>query len=172
MTTRDEIETRLAEIEARDKAATPGPWVAETYENVGAAKREGYFAWSTDGHGHDAYNGRPVATVWRRTGVLRATGLPGSIEVSAEDAAFIVAAREDVPWLIAQVRAALAKHPACEAGLTAEHAKAVEYVVEALDRIAPRTGGFDVRGIARDAVRRIRAALAEAWRVVGEQQQP
>jgi hypothetical protein len=86
---------RLDEIRARVEAATPGPWEWDDSE------------WH---RGFYAQEGRPLGD--RSIGELSA----GDIDVlrahideeyltgRLADAAFIAAAREDVPWLLAQIR--------------------------------------------------------------------
>jgi hypothetical protein len=72
----------LEPIKARDAAATPGPWKPTAYRVYAPA---------------DPVPDRILAACWRPWGPV--TG-PGSIEA---DAAFIAAARTDVPELVAEV---------------------------------------------------------------------
>jgi hypothetical protein len=79
----ESIEARLAEIEVREKAATPGPWVVCEYA--------GYF----DVQLAEDYE---FANIWsdEKTPLAQA------------NADFSANARTDVPWLIARLREALA----------------------------------------------------------------
>jgi hypothetical protein len=99
----------LDEIEARANAATPGPWWARFYESLENAKLDGTFPWADK----DVFP-KEVACVWK--GSERGfSGLPGLIEVKANDGTFIAHARQDIPALIAEcrrLRAALASSQA------------------------------------------------------------
>jgi len=77
----DDIQDRLAEIEARAAAATAGPW--------------------EDDHWHDD-DEMPHTVV--RIGTHLVVNLD-----NLDDAAFIAAARSDVPWLCSQLRESLAE---------------------------------------------------------------
>lgn len=84
----------LSAIEAsreREKKACEAPWHFEVYENIKAAKREGGFGWCSG-----ELPGRP-ADIWYRTSGGGFTGLPGSIETTEENAAFISSARTMEP---------------------------------------------------------------------------
>lgn len=91
-------ELDLEAIEARCEAATPGPWWALVYESLEKAKLDSAFPWA-DKHAFP----KEVACVWKGSerGYL---GLPGIIEVNANDGTFIAHARQDIPALIAEVR--------------------------------------------------------------------
>ena len=84
-----DIDQRLAEIEARANAATPGPWYALDHSSGGvilqASPDEEDYLSSIIEDGDFAAEAATVRT---------------------DDGAFIAAAREDVPWLIAQLREA------------------------------------------------------------------
>jgi hypothetical protein len=71
---------RLAEIDARASAATRGPWPSE----------EGW------------HNGGAPSRTWK----IPARQDGAEVEMLAEDALFVEHAREDVPWLLVQHRAA------------------------------------------------------------------
>lgn len=81
-------EERLFEIKAREKAATPGPWVDRLRDFEGV---DGY---GLESHPTVEANGKTVCIFYER-------------EIDDEnddaDAAFIAAAREDVPALLAEV---------------------------------------------------------------------
>lgn len=70
---------KLAEIEARERAATKGPWPSEA-------------GWN---------NGGTPSRTWR----IPARQDGAEVEMLAEDALFVEHAREDVPWLLAQLHA-------------------------------------------------------------------
>lgn len=78
----------LAEIEARASAATPGPWVCR----------------SEDGYDYDVIDpsGRRVFSDGSACGEYGA-----DIDLDGPDAAFIMAARTDVPRLVAALREAM-----------------------------------------------------------------
>jgi hypothetical protein len=78
----DEVERRLAEIEVREKAATKGPW--QNYYNRHAVFQSLAPYPQTD-------RVRDVAQVQTH-----------------DDGDFIAHARQDIPWLVAQLRARLA----------------------------------------------------------------
>jgi hypothetical protein len=60
--------------------------VVTEYENLKAAQDQGGFAWAgNDDVIGDPFKGLSVADVWKGTDSGSITGLPGSIEVSAED---------------------------------------------------------------------------------------
>lgn len=74
--------SRLDEIRARAEAATLGPWVADGTEIYGS---------------HPSYGG-PTHGVW-----VGETCRVDDPDQGAADAAFIAAARADIPWLLAEV---------------------------------------------------------------------
>lgn len=78
----------LGAIEARAKAATPGPWT-NPWTCVGTARKDGFY---TDAVDTDAW----VCVPEYYDG--------NNLKVRKQDAAFIAAAREDVPALVAEVR--------------------------------------------------------------------
>ena len=75
--------SKLEEIEARANAATPGPWVIRV---------------SVHGNGDPCDD--IIAKEWGNVTVAM-----GIDERDGADSAFIARARDDVPWLIARVRA-------------------------------------------------------------------
>jgi hypothetical protein len=87
--------SRLDEIKARAEAATPGPW----------------HAWDR-GIGWEVHKGEERAPCGRScdelNGEFRGT-------FTREDAAFIAAAREDVPWLVSEVERLTAERDALAA---------------------------------------------------------
>lgn len=80
---------RLDEIEAREKAATPGPWVVES----------GKTSHATVSTTHGAVR----ASGLEMTAEVRCDGL-GRVDRHDTDAWFIAHARSDVPWLVERVR--------------------------------------------------------------------
>ena len=88
-------EERFAEIRARAEAATPGPWVDRLRDFEGV---DGY---GLESHPTVEANGKTVCIFYER-------------EIDDEnddaDAAFIAAAREDVPALLAEVERLRAKN--------------------------------------------------------------
>lgn len=94
----DEVEQRLEEIAARAGAATPAPWRAD----YGVEMPDDVRVCQDDGRGHcicclalmGDYDGEKGE--WRN----------GSIKEWRADAEFIAHAREDVLWLVGQLRAA------------------------------------------------------------------
>jgi hypothetical protein len=96
---------RIAEIAARTEAATPGPW------NV--TELEGHWL---EGSGYVQ-----GTTYYVFEAEQRGDGECGSM--LKEDAEFVAASREDVPWLLdrlAEARAALARDEAALARATGE----------------------------------------------------
>lgn len=87
---------KLDDLSYLARQAAPGPWVATIYADIKEAKKEGGFKWC----------GRDVewqpGDVWQKSGADGATGLPGSIETTAENARFIAAA--DPTTVLALVR--------------------------------------------------------------------
>jgi hypothetical protein len=83
----------LDEIEARAKAATPGPWTVCPMD-----------MYIFGGDGHMIASNCPMEDTWQ----VRGAGAEGSGQrpEGSQDAnaAFIAAAREDIPRLIAEVR--------------------------------------------------------------------
>ena len=88
----------LAKIEARANAATAGPWARDMYED------------GEEGEGpHGVHPGSRGEWVESRDVVSYAASDVGTVEIAAgcytdADAAFIAAARADVPALVAEVR--------------------------------------------------------------------
>lgn len=80
-------DAQLAEIEARVDAATPGPWTRK-------ADRRAHFVGALD------YLDTPSQVISAST----YPGQEGMVFCSAENSAFIIHAREDVPALLAEVR--------------------------------------------------------------------
>jgi hypothetical protein len=74
-------EQRLAEITARAEAATPGPWCTDGWEIYQGAPED-----------------VPNLLKW-----IGETCRPEDTEGAAADAAFVAAAREDVPALLAEI---------------------------------------------------------------------
>lgn len=95
---------KLAEIEAREKAATPGPWDYNGYSSICS---EPVAAAST---GDEDDHVCQVAFVPASHGDT-ATG------IQVHDAVFIAAARSDVPTLIAALRASRTRETRYEAAL-------------------------------------------------------
>lgn len=117
---------RLTDIAAREQAATPGLWEAETLP-------------PTELHKHPAY--------WVNTEYTDADGVTTHETVAdcpwAEaDAQFVAHARQDVPWLLAEVtrlRAALAKYVGKEPTIADEMAylqRCLNAVYEVCDQAA------------------------------------
>jgi len=92
----------LDAIEARAKAATPGPWTADT------KYASGDFGLIVGGDLGFARDGVPDGTTWKVAYVCYDNGDRPEDEDRAwydeEDAEFIAHAREDVPALIAELR--------------------------------------------------------------------
>ncbi|MEU5979421.1 hypothetical protein [Streptomyces sp. NPDC047315] len=84
---------RLDEIEAREQAATAGPWCTDAWEIYQGAEYE------------------PGLSLWIGD-TCRGTG---SLEQDRADAAFVAASRADVPELVAVVRLLLAERDALRA---------------------------------------------------------
>ncbi len=86
----------LAAIEAREQKATPGPWLHDRYN-------EEYAEGCTETHwvsGPDGADGAPtVAHVYTDSCTACWPNIPN------DDAEFIAHAREDIPALVAEVRA-------------------------------------------------------------------
>ena len=114
-------EERLAEIEARANAATQGPWEMRTDQDNGQGSREQLLASNTgEWKVCDSFCiwTPPAATSRGKQRapnehehkydptVLAGDGWHGSgdLIISDEDAAFIAAARTDVPQLVAEIR--------------------------------------------------------------------
>ncbi len=89
-------EERLAEIEARAAEATPGPWCTDSWEIYQGAEYE------------------PGLSMWIGE-TCRGTSSP---EQDQADAAFVAAARSDVPALAAEVRRLLAERHETNESLT------------------------------------------------------
>lgn len=86
---------RLDEIEARTRAATEGPWEVEFYwDDTAGYEVEAITAGGTKG---------VIAPPWNSQGDV-------GIEVTTADAEFIAHARQDVPALVAALRAVLEMH--------------------------------------------------------------
>lgn len=85
-------DNRLAEIEARLNSATPGPWVADT------GVRGDCVVWGP--------NGRFLMNMQSEPHWLQYPGETRlvSFDVDRRDAEFIAAAREDVSYLLAELR--------------------------------------------------------------------
>lgn len=80
----------LDAIEARVNATTPGPWATDPE-----------MAWRLGGEAHEfVYAPEPADG----HGIVALTGIKGGHPTSPADAAFIAAARTDVPALVAEVR--------------------------------------------------------------------
>jgi hypothetical protein len=77
-----------------DAKHTPGPWYAEIFPCVLDAIEEGSFRWCDRDHAKEVFPGA-VGCVWQGSTDTASTGLPGSIEVSAENA-FLIAAAPDL----------------------------------------------------------------------------
>jgi hypothetical protein len=115
-----------AELEAMERRcveASPGPWTAEILGSLEEAKALGRFRWVQMEPEFGPWRiptQSQVGVVWRAPNKLRKPddtplriGLPGVVEVTAEDALFIAHAREDMPKLLSEVkrlRALLAKN--------------------------------------------------------------
>lgn len=95
---------RLAEIERREKAATPGEWKFKV--EPGGGCDEGRIV-SVPLHGP------PPKPGWQETGIVCDFGSSESYDQCAgsppepPDLDFILHARADVPWLVARLKAAL-----------------------------------------------------------------
>lgn len=94
------VDARLAEIEQREQVATPGPWEMFRYGNGGGRIHLSERTLIADMEGDPDQ----VATVYNEG-----------------DREFLFSAREDVPWLVSQLRDARAEN---------------ERLIESLDRIA------------------------------------
>jgi len=81
------VEQRLAEIEAREQAATPGPWHVDHF---------------TDGHKGYYVGNKAVCVCYYQEDD------PGEIDTLHDtimaDFQFVSAARQDIPWLVAEVK--------------------------------------------------------------------
>lgn len=88
---------RIKEIEARANKATPGDW-KYAYEGSGD-----FEVWA---------QGEEIGTAWSKDSHF--LGLGRAAEQNEDNAAFIAHARQDIPWLIAELRAALAARDAME----------------------------------------------------------
>lgn len=116
-------EAKLSEIEARARAATPGPWL------VCAAE--------------DAAEGLPVAFFGRGSGpkdvAVRSDGPPRG--TADDDAAFVAHAREDVPALVAEVRRLQKANEALVAAFDAALARSHDRItVGGVRAIVPQIG--------------------------------
>lgn len=122
---------RIAEIESREKAATEGPWSWED--------------WDLD-DGPDCYtlvappHTRPSGTSGMFPDLGFSLMTDEDHEISEQDRAFIAHARQDVPWLIEELRASQAREVAMREALE----RALEWI-DAVPRhtILPEMPGFD-----------------------------
>ena len=80
------IDAHLANLLAIAEKRTPGEWRAEIYPSLSTAYDKGEFEWA--GRVSAAFPGA-VGSVWLGIGDMGFTGLPGSFEVSADNAACI-----------------------------------------------------------------------------------
>jgi hypothetical protein len=108
---------RLAEIEARAAAATPGPWqvVLDKWPHyLGLTPHQERRIFTTWAHPQLK---APAPVVNSSTGIGETRGGPARrmVSIGAEDADFIAAARDDVPDLVAALRAERARAEAAEA---------------------------------------------------------
>ena len=95
---------RLAETESRATAATPGPWIARDTKRhrkdwslpSGSIEHDGLGEWAIIGGTGDDDGWSLLHGCWE----------DGTIEPEPTDLDFVAAARADVPWLAAQLRAA------------------------------------------------------------------
>ncbi len=98
---------KLAEIEARERAATKGPWPSEA-------------GWN---------NGGTPSRTWR----IPARQDGAEVEMLAEDALFVEHAREDVPWLLAQLHAV--ETALAAAGIPSDGRAPAERIAEYVGRV-------------------------------------
>jgi len=107
-------DAELESMERRCVEASPGPWAAEILGSLEEAKAMGRFRWVQMEPEFGPWRIPPqgnVGVVWRAPNKLRKAddtplriGLPGVVEVTAEDALFIAHAREDMPRLLFEVK--------------------------------------------------------------------
>ncbi len=100
--------SRIDEIEARANAATKGPWHATLSESEPDNKYPGL---SEPGHSEHTVSPHEYVAGWRHDGGY------GGYGITKPNAEFIAAAREDVPFLIAEVRNLQADNAAVRAAL-------------------------------------------------------
>jgi hypothetical protein len=96
-------ESVLAAMAARAEASTPGPWT--TYRDGIAAS-----AWVLVDEGRDLYAEGSDPNTSTPVCMIESDSLELSPDRGDADAAFIAAARQDVPALVAALRAVLALH--------------------------------------------------------------
>jgi hypothetical protein len=77
------IKAKCEQLLALAEKRTEGRWVAQIYDDLKTAKDEGEFEWA----GETTFIGA-AGSVWLSSGGAQ-TGLPGCIETSGNDAAFI-----------------------------------------------------------------------------------
>ena len=88
MTTSEHLQRIKAKCESLLELAskrTPGKWGTQIYETLAAAQDEGFFEWASP---INSLLTGPVGMVWSQNGNA-STGLPGSIEASADNVTFI-----------------------------------------------------------------------------------
>lgn len=116
-------ETRVAEIEKRAEKATEGPW-----------------EWSGAGgeyYGLTSLKGKDVLEVHDGIVYSEYSSDPATVSCGYEDSLFIPHAREDIPWLLSQLRAAWKREAALRAAMkiASEWAERVSLGTDATPRI-------------------------------------
>jgi len=109
-----EREARIAAIEERVAKATVGPWAWATKNNDREQKEDSFYpeALVTAGSPYiDSYS-KGVKILMGGGTVMDAED--GVLSLEVQDAAFIGNAREDIPFLLAELKAALAEVKALE----------------------------------------------------------
>jgi hypothetical protein len=118
-------EERIAQIKARVEKATEGPWVRGTTE----------------------FSGYWIRPEWSATDDVVHRGIEGDGGVlDPDDAEFIAAAREDVPWLVAELEAAEMDRLKEESGfliLREQYLAAKEELEEALEELRKYRAYYD-----------------------------
>ena len=158
----------LDAIEARAKAATPGPWESHTNRNDDNGRAWGWVA--------------PL----RRTLVTIVTWNRGQNSNAEADARFIAHAREDVPALVAEVRRlreaelALVRMVAEESKRATTAVLELEHIKEFAERHHAHQSSHkllhalqvDIPALVDDAVRRVDAPLRAAAAAISHDQAP
>jgi hypothetical protein len=140
---------QLHEIEQREQAATRGPWKPDERYIVG---------------GEDIPGSRPGGEVIAEAQPSRSHWPEYTIQMRRANSTFIAHARQDIPWLLSQLRALLAGNERLQGDVRrqTERADAVELIESRGRGLAQERA--DRAEAALAAVRDEIITLAEAWR--------